>query len=296
MKKITIVEAITNLGLKQLTPEREPGVNKLPAWLKQHGFYELLHPAAIKTVLSQPYVMDLDRASGILNAHQVIDYSVQLADAVEEVLLANSFPVVIGGDCSILLGSALALKRQGRYGVLYLDGHTDFITPAFSQTKAVAGMGLAIVTGLGHDKLTNIDSQKPYIEPRHVFSVGNRDDDKEYINTIQQSDIQYFDLSYVRQQGIEFVATNFLTMIANEVLDGFWIHLDVDVLNDNLMPAVDSRVLDGLLYEELIAGLNLLLASPKVTGMEITILDPDLDPEAVYTEQFIAHFSTIKWH
>ena len=70
-------------------------------------------------------------------------------------------------------------------------------------------------------------------------------------------------------------------------LDGFWIHLDVDVLDDREMPCVDSRQAGGLTYTELRQLLRLLLESPLASGLDITILDPDLDPEGMYTARFV---------
>ena len=81
-------------------------------------------------------------------------------------------------------------------------------------------------------------------------------------------------------------------MVKNKNLDGFWIHIDVDVLNDTIMPAVDSPQPGGLEYSELNQVLQLLLRNPKATGLELTILDPDLDPSGVYTKEFVKNFCT----
>jgi arginase len=79
-------------------------------------------------------------------------------------------------------------------------------------------------------------------------------------------------------------------MIHSKKLDGFWIHIDVDVLDDAVMPAVDSRTAGGLNYNEFDLILRLLLSDDKVAGLEITILDPDLDPGGKYTKAFVEHF------
>jgi len=79
-------------------------------------------------------------------------------------------------------------------------------------------------------------------------------------------------------------------MLTEKGLDGFWIHIDVDVLNDNLMPAVDSRQADGLTYAEFGEILRSLLSDARATGLEITILDPDLDPDGRYTAAFVRNF------
>jgi arginase len=94
-------------------------------------------------------------------------------------------------------------------------------------------------------------------------------------------------LSEVRTRGAAQAASAVLSEFHRPSLDGFWIHLDVDVLDDEIMPAVDSRQPDGLSYLELGDALSTLLGSPSVVGMEITILDPDLDPAGSVTERFV---------
>lgn len=287
MQNQVIIEAPNNLGLKQLR-DIEPGVRKLPAWLKRHGLYEVLKPQKVVQVKPPPYRMHLDEASGVLNADTVIEYSKDLSNTITTALDAGSFPWVIGGDCSILIGCALALKSRGDFGLIYLDGHHDFVLPQQSQTKAVAGMALALVTGNGPDKLVNINSLKPYFNEYSVFAIGNRCLEPDYVQLITDSDINYYDLDALRAEGIQNIAKQFLNTATH--LDGFWIHLDVDVLDNALMPCVDSPQLGGLSYPELVSVFKILLSSPKVKGVNVTILDPDLDRNGLYTKGLIADF------
>lgn len=285
----TLIEAPTNLGLKQLNAV-EPGVNKLPLYLKQHGLYEVLRPQEIVIAGAPAYAMQLDEQSGVLNADAIVTYSQKLAQKVTAALVTTPFALVIGGDCSVLIGSALALKSAGNYGLFFLDGHTDFVTPQFSETKAAAGMDLAIVSGNGPDKLTNINSLKPYIAQEDIFAVGNRCLDADYVNLIKHSNINYYDLYKLREIGIENIIEKFLAKVEESSLDGFWIHLDLDVLDNEIMPCVDSPQPGGLSYQELNLIFRLLLQSPKVKGVDITILDPDLDTNGVYTSRLINEF------
>ena len=179
------------------------------------------------------------------------------------------------------------MKQLGRYGLFFLDGHTDYMMPALSGTHGAAGMDLAIVTGNGHPKLTRILETGPYIREEDVWCVGNREFDPLYVKSAQDSQLNYFDLHQLRDTGPEDCARAFLNMVNDRGLEGFWIHLDVDVLDDELMPAVDSREKGGLSYAELREILNTLLTSPKAAGIEITILDPDLDPDMRYTQEFV---------
>ncbi len=154
-------------------------------------------------------------------------------------------------------------------------------------------MDLAIVTGHGHDKLTDIDGLKPYIAEEHVWCIGNREQDDAYVKAILDSHVHYTSLDALRQEGIVHSIAHFLKMIREKGLDGFWIHIDVDVLNDDLMPAVDSRQPDGLTYDEFGGILRLLLSDAKAAGLEITILDPDLDPDGRYTKEFVRNFCEV---
>jgi arginase len=292
-RNLTILEAPCNLGLIEPAPGKEPGVSKLPGWLKTHGLYKKLSAGEIIEVKSPPYSMDYDKAAGVRNADAIALYSKQLSFAITEVIQSGRFPFVVGGDCSILIGCTHALKTMGNYGLFYIDGHTDFVLPGSSLTKGAAGMDLAIVTGYGHDKLTNIDGLKPYISEELSLAFGNRELEAGYVSFIEKSSVGYFDLNRVRKVGIETVVENFLQMIKKKKADGFWIHFDVDVLDDAVMPCVDSRQPGGLNYGELKRVLQPLLFSGLATGLNLTILDPDLDPEAVYTKRFIDKISRI---
>lgn len=287
-KDIIIFEFPFNLGLKKKEHETEPGVRKLPNWLRQFDFHQKINPKAVFRLETPEYKMELDEESGVLNTNELIDYAQKQADLILSNHQKNGLHIMLGGDCSILIGSALALKKLGHFGLFYLDGHTDFIPPNLSSTSAAAGMDLAIITGTGHEKLTNIQGFKPYFLEENIFCAGNAEtDDKEYVEQILQSDIHYFDLPNLRKNGFGKTAKDFLKMVEEKNLDGFFIHLDVDVLKDELMPAVDSRMEAGIDYENLREILMPLIHSPLCFGIEITILDPDYDEDGTYTQPFV---------
>ncbi|CAM3987561.1 arginase [Pedobacter westerhofensis] len=287
---ICILEFPSNLGLKEPFAGHEPGVKKLPDFLRTHHFHSSLKASSVIKLAPPGYSMDLDEISGVRNAGEIIKYAKEQSVILQKVLSENKFPMIIGGDCSILIGNSLALKEMGEFALFFLDGHTDFMWPSLSQTGGASGMDLAIVTGYGHDKLTNINGQKPYFEEQNVWCVGNRDYEEWYVKAIEDSDINYTDLKLLRKIGIEQTISDFLQMIKDRNLKGFWIHIDVDVLNDQIMPAVDSRQPNGLEYHQFNKILNLLLSDHHARGLEITILDPELDPTGIYTKNFVANF------
>ncbi|RDC62176.1 arginase family protein [Adhaeribacter pallidiroseus] len=289
MNEVVIVEFPSNLGLKEPTPGQEPGVRNLPDWLNQQQFHEKLKPKQVFRLAAPTYCALPDPETGVLNINALAQYAQDQASMLFP-LLEQQFLVVIGGDCSILLGSALALKQKGTYALFYLDGHTDFMEPTLSRTGGVGGMAAAMVAGYGPAKLTQINQQGPYIPEEFVWCVGNREYDAEYEKVIQDSRATYVSLALLRQTGEIHMASAFLKKVSALKLDGFWLHLDVDVLDDALMPAVDSRSPGGLSYPQLHNLLTPLIASPKLAGLEITILDPDLDPTGQYTQAFVTNF------
>lgn len=293
MLLVHLIEAPSNLGLQAAPSGVVPAVNQLPAWLKRWGLYEVLAPKDVYTVLPPPYAGEVDPASGVRNADAIGTYSQHLAACITQVVGQGAFALVLGGDCSIMLGVGLGLRKLGPYGLFFLDGHTDYAWPGLSATGGAAGMDLALVTGRGPAKLTNLDGQQPYFCPEHAWSVGNRDTDAAYVAAITASAVQYVDLGALRQQGSQACAQAFLDDMEARQLAGFWIHFDVDVLDQELMPAVDSPQPGGLTYAELAGLLIPLLQSPKVVGLDITILDPSLDPTGDITRQFVAGLQPI---
>jgi len=241
-------------------------------------------------VPAPPYDPTIEPVTGIRNAQAIAAYSQRLAGAVQPIVSSGSFPLVLGGDCSILLGPLLALRRLGRYGLCFIDGHLDLLTPQTSASNGAAGMDLALAIGHGPDLLANLDGLRPLVQDSHVVALGYRGGTEGYgalADPSTRPPFLWLPLTDVRDQGPVAAAEAALALFEGARLQGFWIHLDVDVLDDNLMPAVDSREADGLSYEELSAVLRRLLLSPLAVGMEITILDPDLDPEGRIIESFV---------
>jgi arginase len=285
---LAVIDEPSNLGLRPPQEGREPGVRRMAAALRATGLVGRLGAEDAGEVAPPCYSPALDPVVGIRNADAIRDYSRALAGRLGALLDSGRFPLVLGGDCSILLGTMLALRRRGRYGLVYVDGHTDFATPETSPSGGAAGMDLALVAGQGPDALTDLDGLGPLVREEDIVLLGHRDmdDPDRYWNRVLfATAIRRQDLGALRRTGIKPTAAETLATLRNRDLDGFWIHVDVDVLNSTLMPAVDSPQPDGLSYEELHQLLVPLLMSDLVTGIQFTIFDPDLDPEGRYAQE-----------
>ena len=209
-----------------------------------------------------------------------------LAGRVGAVLGDGHFPLILGGDCSILVGSMLALRPLGRFGLVFIDGHLDFRHPGNSEVVgAAAGAELALVSGRGPERLTDIDGSKPLVRDEDIFALGEREDDP-VTRDARESGIEVWNLSVVREVGPGEAAARAVDALRANGVDGFWIHLDADVLDDEVMPAVDSRQTGGLSYAQLIELLRVLLRSDLAVGMQVTIFDPELDPTGRIAEAF----------
>jgi arginase len=232
-----------------------------------------------------------DPATHLLNARGLAEYSPRLADAVGAVIDKGEFPIVLGGDCSILLGCTLALNRRGRYGLLFLDGHADFYQPEASPTGEGAEMELGFVSGRGPDMIVDLEGRKPYLRDDDIVVFAYRDAamaQKLGSRDVRATGMTVMDLNEVRKAGAKRAAGEAVARLEAGDLKGFWIHLDIDVLDDAIMPAVDYRMTDGLDYDELITVLRAAIGSGRAVGLNITIFNPNLDPNRAVARSLVA--------
>jgi arginase len=130
--------------------------------------------------------------------------------------------------------------------------------------------------------LTNIEGLKPLVRDEDIVLFGYRDiveSSKYRSQEVEKTPISAFDLDFMRTKGIENATTIALDRICNDSIKGIWIHLDVDVLDGGIMPAVDYCLKNGLTFEELTHLLDALVSTYKTVGMDTTIFNPKLDPD-----------------
>ncbi|MBA3469515.1 MAG: arginase family protein [Herpetosiphonaceae bacterium] len=290
MKPIAVIEAPTNLGLTPNEDGTLSGVVRLPEAFKRAHFHERLGADIAGRITPPPYNPQRDETVLVLNADEIHAFSRELASMVGTVLDRGQFPLVLGGDCSILLGNLLALRHRGRYGLMFLDGHSDLYQPVPELPGAVADMDLALALGMGPAVLTAIDGVTPLIHKEDVVAFGYRDlaETAAYgLPAVADVGLNTYSLPTIRHLGLRQATQSALQHLQRQDLAGVWIHLDADVLDDTGMPAVDSRQPGGLQYDELSAVLRMLFATNLIVGMGITIFDPDRDPTGAIARAFV---------
>lgn len=280
MRNIVVVDAPSNLGLRPPAPGTVPGCHKLAGALRERGLLRRLAAFEGGVVVPPRYDRgDWQEGDGVFHADAIASYTRRLADRIEHHVRAEDFVVVLGGDCSIQLGAALALRRIGRYGLAALDGSADFRHPGNSdRIGAAGGEELALATGRGQRDLTDLEGLRPYLRDEDVclFGLRDGDEDRAEFTTLKIANATVGEL---RKWGAENVARAVTQTLEVPELDGFWVHLDADILDPSVMPAVDSPEPDGLFADELLDLLRPFVRSPRCVGLNVTIYDPDLDPD-----------------
>ena len=289
MRRIAVLDAPSNLGLRPPTATSVPGCAKAPGALRDHGLLTKLGARDAGCLTPPRYDPgDWRPGDGVAQAEQIAAYSRRLADRIGAILDAGEFPVILGGDCSILLGSGLAMHRLGeavggRIGLVFVDGHSDFRHPGnASYVGAAAGEDLALVTGRGQADLASIEGRRPYFRDIDVVVLGLRAQD-EYRLDLQAAGIVTRPVPALRVEG----AARSAQWARDQLVDcaGYWLHVDVDVLDPAVMPAVDAPTPGGIAFPELEILLAGLVESPHCLGVEITVFDPDYDPDGAYAAE-----------
>ena len=267
-----------------------PGTNKAPEALRGAGLFQRLMAAGAVdggVVLSGRYVDDdATRAAGqVRNEAALVDHARRLGCSIAGVIAGGRAPLVIGGDCSLVLGAGLALRRGA--GLVHIDGHTDFRHPCNSdQCASVAGEDLAAAVGEHWPAVADIDGLRPYFLPARTVHIGCREDD-EHFEEVRRS----LGLTLPARTSIGIgmsEAARAARAVAGHA--GYWLHLDVDVLDPIFMPAVDSPEPGGLNPDQLVS--LLMELAPTAIGAQVTVFDPDLDPDGRYAALLVDILAT----
>jgi arginase len=280
---IALIGAPSSIGIRPYDNGLPRKLDEAPAALRELGLVARLGVRDRGDLIPAPY-RDFTRFPGrVRNETEVRDYCLAVAGRVEEAVGAGDFALVVGGDCSIVLGTTLGAKTgiRGPIGLVYVDGHADFASPDESRSGSAASMCLGLTVGRGDTMLSRLGGTTPLVNAPDVALIGRRDQHEPWYGHEALAGSGALDLSddIVRAKGYAVAAAAALERVTSPGLAGFWIHVDVDVLDPAVMPAVDSPEPGGPGMDDLEELLAPLVRHPKSLGMELTIYDPALDPE-----------------
>lgn len=285
-KRVAVLDAPSNLGLRPPTQHTVPGCAKAPGALRDH---RLLHRlGALDAGCLTPPRFDASGwrpGDGVGQAKAIAEYTRRLADRVERLWRERRFPLVLGGDCSVMLGPVLAARRRserdGRTrGLIFVDAHSDFRHPGNSKyVGAAAAEELALATGRGQPDLTDIGGLRPYVDTDHLVMLGLRTDDPHRVE-LEATGVGMRTVPELRAGGVGRSAEWALDAVGEVAT--FWLHVDADVLDPSVMPAVDGPAPGGISLGELSQIITTCAADERCAGLDLTVFDPDYDPDGEY--------------
>lgn len=279
-KRITIIQA--PFGLGGAIPGAEKGPTALMEGGLAHQLSQLVWQVDMETIQQSTAevaykCLDITKVEPIRFYDEVKKMCKQVADSVHEAVLSESFPLILGGDHSVAMGSLAGLARAyKRLGVIWLDAHGDMNTESTSPSGNAHGMVLSVATGLAEFKLTDIAHTPAMLPISNIVLVGARDLDLGEKQLLSQIGIHCFTISDIDRLGIEKVMRTALS-IASENADGVHLSLDMDVLDPLEAPGVGTPVDGGLTYREARYAMELLCESEAVTSMDLVEVNPSLD-------------------
>jgi arginase len=231
---------------------------------------------------------DRDSATGVIGIDGVLATTQAVRESVREVVEAGARPLVIGGCCTLVPGALAGLRdAQGAVGVAYVDGHVDVYDGQSSPTGEAADMPMSVAFGLGPDAWVQA-AGGPSAAPGDVVVLGARDpEEARDIAALRAGELAAVEVLGPDELRAEGVA-NAAERAAQRLGPRFFVHLDVDVLDERAMPATDYLMPDGLQWDELAALLEPLGRSPALAGLSLGCLNPEKDPDGSLTERTCA--------
>ena len=210
---------------------------------------------------------------------QIVRASEDLANAVTEALQAGEFPLILGGDHSIALGSITGVARVHRdIGIIWVDAHADFNTHETTPSGNIHGMILSALAGLGHSDLTGVGGWSPKINKQTIAIVGARDLDPPEQELLREHKIHVFTMTDIDQQGMAAVMRKAVN-IASQARHGIHLSLDMDSLDPREAPGVGTPVRGGLTYREAHLAMEVIAQSGRLISMDAVEVNPILDRE-----------------
>ena len=266
------------------------GEERAPAALRQAALLQRVGGDASIEAEARIRSSDRDPVTGVIGADEIRRASRAIGAAVRDVLTEGRRPLLVGGDCTLLLGVYLGLPARVR--LWFVDGHADFLDGESSPTGEAADMDLAILTGHGPTEL--LGTRGLVVDPASVVLLGHRPDhlspDVAAENARIDAAIRAHTAEEIRERGVESAGQE---IAAGEPGRPTWLHVDLDVLDEQALPAVTYPQPLGLDWDEFVALLRPLADAEGVLGVSVADFNPDLDPDGEWARRVVNALATV---
>ncbi len=206
----------------------------------------------------------------------IVPMARRAAGAVATSMQAGHFPLVLGGDHSLALGSIRGARRVKSVGVLWVDAHGDFNTERTTPSGNIHGMPLAAVCGLGDERLTHFWDGAPTVDPTKVAVIGARDLDPGEKTNLREAGVMVMGMEQIDRIGMVAAMERAIERVSRGV-DGLYLSFDMDVMDPRHAPGVGTPVAAGLTQREGHVACELAGETGKLIGMDIVEVNPILD-------------------
>ncbi|AQU77951.1 MULTISPECIES: arginase [Planococcus] len=221
----------------------------------------------------------VDTSTNLRNLKAITEATETLGDKVFEVAQAGNFPLVLGGDHSIAIGTLAGIsERHENLGVIWYDAHADMNTSDTSPSGNIHGMPLAASFGHGHEKLTNIRGYSPKVKPENIVIIGARSVDPGERELIKEHGIRVYSMHEIDKMGMHAVIEDSIRYLKEErKTDAVHLSLDLDGIDPMYTPGVGTPVPGGISYRESHLAMEMLYDADIITSAEFVEVNPILD-------------------
>lgn len=275
---------ISIIGVPMDLGQTRRGVDMGPSAIRYAGIVErlqkldyIVHDLGNISVPRPNNDPDKKQNHTLRNLDEIVEVNEDLAEIVDEQVKRNRFPLVLGGDHSIAIGTIAGVSRHyENLGVIWYDAHGDINTEDTSPTGNIHGMPLAVSLGLGNERLTSIITENPKIKPENVVLIGVRDLDEGEKKLLRQLNIKVYTMHEVDRLGMPAVIEETIQYLKNKT-DGVHLSFDLDGIDPKDAPGVGTPVIGGLTYRESHLALEMLSEADIITSAEFVEVNPMLD-------------------
>lgn len=258
------------------------GVDMGPSAIRYAGLIQRLEAIGYEVhnqediLVYRPNHCQLDRDK-LKYLDEIERVNIELYKKMDEEISKGYFPLVLGGDHSIAIGTiAGTLQHQPKLGVIWFDAHGDINTPETSPSGNIHGMSVAVGFGNGHDRLTGIGGHEAKLDPKKFVMIGIRDLDPGEKILLKALGVSVYTMHEIDMLGMAKVMEEAIKIVSDGT-DGVHVSFDMDVMDPLYAPGVGTPVVGGLTYRESHLAMELISAAGIVTSAEFVEVNTVLD-------------------
>lgn len=274
---------ISMIGVPMDLGQLRRGVDMGPSAIRYAGAIERLESIGHKVVDEGDIYIDHSKKgvsdnTSLRNLDIVVNVNAELAHKVHRVVNEGRFPLILGGDHSIAIGTLAGISDHYKnLGVIWYDAHADMNTSETSPSGNIHGMPLAVSMGLGHERLVNIRNYAPKVKPENIVIIGARSIDEGEKALIRKKGIKVYTMHEIDRLGMPNVIQDAIIYLRGQNVDGVHLSLDLDGIDPIYTPGVGTPVPGGITYRESHLAMEMLQDSDLITSAEFVEVNPILD-------------------